>query len=416
MKFKWDKKYLYWGVTAFCVIVCSITFFQLLNRWPVFLAGVKTVGRVLSPVFYGLALAYILSRAVNFFEILCFTALGKRLFRQDGKKAAKAARCFSIILTYMLMLGIIAGILALLLPQLYHSIIVLVSRASGYVDTAVNWLQTADFRIPGIENTAISWVNTGADYLLSWLKNTLLPHMSTLIADITGGVWSMIKSFINFLIGIIISIYLLYRKETFCAQAKKIIYSVFKVKTSNKIFEEAAFIDSAFGTYISGTLLDALIIGIVNYIFMLIAGMPYAALISIIVAVTNIIPMFGPVIGAVPSALLILLENPMQCLIFIIFTVILQQIDGNILKPQIHGSSTGLSGFWIMFTILFFGGLFGIVGMIIGVPLLTVIYSAVRSAVNRRLEKKNITNDTEEFEKISHIDADTGEPVYKSDN
>ena len=410
--FKWDKKYLYWGVTAFCVIVASIAFFWVLNRWSGVVGLLRLMTSALAPILYGILIAYLLNKVLVIFEAHLFRPLASKIFPARPVVARKAARIFSILVTLLLALGIIAGLLVIILPQIYRSVVDLVTESQRYVDIAVNWLRNI---LDGdlLEPVAVQWLNTISGQLVSWLDTNVLPQISALISNITGGVISFVMVVVNLLIGVVISVYVMYNKETFCAQAKKVTFSVFKVKTADRIIEEMGFINDAFGNYIVGTIIDSVIVGVLNYIFMAIMDMPYTALVSIIIAVTNLIPVFGPFIGAIPSALLILLESPMQCLIFVVFTVVLQQADAHILKPRIHSSRTGLSGFWIMFAILFFGGLFGITGMVIGVPLTTVLYSILRRLNNRRLRSRGLPEDTGFYRRIDRIDAATGEPIYK---
>ena len=409
--FKWDKKYLYWGVTAFCVVVTSILFFWLLNSMRGIRDVIGLLISVLSPVIYGFLIAYLLNKVLNFFERRVFSRLSSRLFK-DPVKARKAARIFSILVTLLLFLGLIAALLATVLPELYNSVVKIVSNSEGYLKSAMDWLErTLDGY--ALEGVAVKWLNTIYEKTVQWLETNVLPQITTLITNITGGVISVVGTLIDIGIGIIISVYVMYNKETFCAQAKKLTYSLFPAKAANAIVTEMDFIDDAFGNYITGTIIDSTIVGLVNYIFMMITGMPYAILVSIIVGVTNLIPMFGPFIGAIPSALLILLENPTQCLIFIIFTLVLQQIDGQILKPRIHASRTGLSGFWIMFAILFFGGLFGLLGMVVGVPLTTVLYSLLSRLNTRILRHKGLPTDTESYRDLASIDPESRKLCHK---
>jgi predicted PurR-regulated permease PerM len=410
--FKWDKKYLYWGVTAFCVVVCSIAFFWVLNKWSGVSRIVGTILSALSPFIYGILIAYLLNKIVNIFEKHIFLKLTPKLFPKKPRTARKAARIFSILLTIIVALGVVIGLLVIVLPQIYHSVVELITQSQKYFDIAVTWIEEY-LNGDALEPVAITWLNEAVDYIVNWLETVVLPQLSTVLTSITGGVVNIISGVVDFFIGLIISIYLLYNKETFCAQAKKLVISLLRPKAAATVIREMKFVNETFGDYIVGTLIDALIVGVLNYIFMLITGMPYAALISIIVGLTNLIPVFGPFIGAVPSALLILLESPMQCLVFIIFTLILQQLDGHVLKPRIHSSKTGLSGFWIMFAIIFFGRLFGLVGMILGVPVITILYSILRRLNNSRLERKLLPTDTRFYKAVDHIDPDSGEPVYK---
>lgn len=413
-KFKWDKKYLYWGVTAFCVIVACIAFFWVLNRWDGLMRILSLALNALSPFIFGLLFAYLLDSVLVLFEKYIFMKLANRLYPRRPYAAKKFARITAIIATELAALGVVAGILILILPQLYSSILALIDKSSKYFDVVVKWFGETPSGAAGAESALMTWLHSAAGKLLEWIETNVLPQMSKIIAGVTGGVITFAKGVISLLIGVVLSVYIMYHKETFSAQGKKVIYSIFKPRTANKLLDELNFINVAFGNYISGTLIDALIIGILNYIFMLIVGMPYAALISILVAVTNIIPVFGPFIGAIPSALLLLLENPMQSLVFIIFTLVLQQLDGNVIKPRIHGSRSGISGFWVMFAILFFGGLFGIIGMLLGVPVVTVLYNAFKRYNAKRLLKKGLPVDTPEYKNIYRIDPETNAPIYKA--
>ncbi len=410
--FKWDKKYLYWGITGFLVVVTSIIFFWLLSSLPAISGLVSLMISALEPVIYGILIAYLLNRVLIIFENKVFIRLTRRMFKKSPVKAKKAARIFSIVLIMVLLIWVLAGLMIIVLPEIFASVEKLVLSSQDYLTAAINWIQEV---LDGyaLEDVAVEWVNSISGSLINWLQTKLLPGLGDVIANITGGMISVIATVVDIFIGLIISVYVMYNKEIFCAQVKKVAYSVFGVRTANVIIAETKAVDDAFGNYIVGTLIDAVIVGLLNYIFMMLMGMPYVVLITLLVSLTNIIPMFGPLIGAVPSTLLLLLENPTQALIFVIFTVILQQVDGQILKPRIHAARTGLSGFWIMFAILFFGGLFGLVGMLIGVPLTTVLYSIIKRVNNRRLRRRGLPEDTAFYRDIDHIDRETKKPVYK---
>ncbi len=410
--FKWDKKYLYWGVTAFLVVVASIAFFWVLNTWSGLTKGLSTLMGVLAPVTYGVLIAYLLNRVLVTFENGIFRPLAAKVFPRRPVTARKTARILSILLTMTLTIGFIVGLLMIVLPEITRSIVDLVNQSQHYADVVVRWLEKV-LNGEALEPVVVNWINSISDNIVGWLETNVLPRITAMLTSITDGVISVVGTIVNLLLGLVISVYVMYNKETFCAQAKKLLYSAFKPRTVHNLLSELGFIDDAFGNYIIGTLIDALIVGVANYIFMAIMGMPYVALISIIVGVTNIIPMFGPFIGAVPSGLLLVLESPTQCLFFLIFTVVLQQIDGQILKPRIHSSRTGLSGFWITFAIIFFGGLFGIMGMIVGVPITTVLYSLFRRLNNKRLRRRGLPEGTDFYMDIESIDPETGEPIYK---
>lgn len=405
--FKWDKKYLYWGVTAFCVVVASIFFFWILNTWSGISAAIDVVVSALSPVIYGLLIAYLFNKILVVFEERFFKKLCAGIFKKPDT-ARKAARIFSVVITLLLVLGIIAGLLAIILPEIVNSVNNIISNSGEYLNVALDWVENA-LKGSKLEEVAAEWLSNISDRLVEWLQDNVLSKATDLLESITNGVISVVMTLVDLFIGIVISVYLMYNKETFCAQAKKSIYAVLRPRAANRVMEEMDFINDAFGNYIVGTLIDSTIVGVINYIFMTVMGMPYTALVSIIVAVTNLIPVFGPFIGAIPSTLLLLLENPTQALIFVIFTVILQQIDGQILKPRIHASRTGLSGFWIMFAILFFGGLFGIVGMVVGVPLTTVLYNILRRGIAKLLSKRGLPTETEAYVSMGSVDLTTGQ-------
>jgi predicted PurR-regulated permease PerM len=413
MKFKWDKRYLYAGVTAFLVIVACIVFFWALSRAADIRTVLKLMGTALSPITYGLVIAYLMNKPVMLLETRLLPKISKKLFKSGGKKEQRFLRASSIVLAFLLALVLIGSILAIILPQLYYSLEGLIRNAQSYIDTVVNWIDGLFSGDSDMESTALNIVSSVTDYFTNWLENSVLPQMDSIILNVSNGVLTTVKTFLNVFIGIIVSIYVLYSKETFSAQAKKLLYGAFPSKYINKLMDWLTHFHETFGNFISGKLLDSLIIGVLCFIILAIAQIPYASLVSVIVGITNMIPFFGPFIGAVPSAFLIFLEDPLKCLIFIIIIIVLQQFDGNILGPKIIGNVTGLSGFWVMFSILFFGQLFGFVGMIIGVPLFAVIYDQIRSFVENRLKKKDLPHTTEEFKDISRIDPDTNSPVYR---
>jgi len=397
LKFKWDRKYLYWGVTAFCVIALSLVFFWTVTRWDSVRRIVKTLIDILNPVLIGIAIAYILTPVLNFFEKKFYIKLGEKLYPKSRKKAASFARVIGIITVILLLVATIATLLVLVLPQIYLSIQKLVLNMQSYYNTAMQWFEDV-FNTDFGKETALANIISGAvDYFTNWVKTGLLPRIESIIANVSTGVISVIMTLVDFLIGIMLSCYVLYRKEELIALIKMLVYSIMSEKRAIVFFKGAEHIHRTFGRFFVGKLICSLIVGVGCAIFMLATRMPYAFLISVIIAVTNIIPFFGPYIGGVPSAFLILLESPVQCVIFIAFCFVLQTFEGNILEPRIVGSTTGLSGFWVIFSILLFGGLFGFIGMLFGVPLFAVIYTAVGSWSKNRLKEKNLPTDTEAY-------------------
>ncbi|NCC69937.1 MAG: AI-2E family transporter [Clostridia bacterium] len=237
--------------------------------------------------------------------------------------------------------------------------------------------------------------------------------MTDLVANITNGVYYFIRGVYYVVIGIIVSVYILFNKEAVGTGAKKVVYSVFSVPFAKKVLESARFTDGIFMGFISGKIVDSTIIGMICYICCMILGMPYPVLVSVIIGVTNIIPFFGPFIGAIPSAFLILMVSPLKSLEFVIFILLLQQFDGNILGPKILGESIGVNGFWVMFAIILGGGLFGFAGMLLGVPVFVVIYTGINTLVNRKLKKSGLPTETAAYENLSHFEPGSNEPVKK---
>ena len=305
------------------------------------------------------------------------------------------------------MLGIIAAIIGSIVPEILGTIKGLFSNITSYLNNLQKFLNSKISNTlennPKIEEFLNTEFNSIQDYIISAV-NQYQPKLDSivaedgLIASLTNGAWSLINGLKNFTLGIFVSIYLLYSKDTLIAQCKKIVYSIFSEKKRRHIFSVASRANSTFINFISGKALDSLIIGILCFFGMLILGFRnYAVLISVVVGVTNMIPFFGPIIGAVPTGLLILLTTPDKTLIFILFIFLLQQFDGNILGPKILGNSLGLSSFWIMFAIFVGGGLFGFVGMVAFVPLFAVFYSIVSEIVAYKLHKKRLPVETKYY-------------------
>ncbi|MDR3277818.1 MAG: AI-2E family transporter [Oscillospiraceae bacterium] len=413
-EFKWEKKYLYWGITAFLVIVASITFFTAVSHWRGGLSFVGKLVKTLSPVIYGLIFTYLLNKAMMFFENAFLRRLGARLCKKRPAWAKRVTRALGVLLTMALALVVVGGALALILPQIYSSVESLVARMPRYVRTAVQWIERILADNPELENALVNLVGNFTEWLTDWIQSSFLAQGKQIITNLTSGVIGVLREIANILIGVVVAVYVLYHKEKFAAQSKKALYGVFKTNRANALLRGLHFTDKTCGSFVTSKLIDSLIVGIVCYVAMILLKMPYPALISVMVGVTNVVPFFGPFIGGIPSALLVLLENPAKALIFVIFVVILQQLDGNVLYPRIQGGSIGLSGFWILFAILLFGGLFGFWGFILGVPVFAVIYAAVKSFVNGSLTVKGMPTDTELYERALYFTSGTNEPVYKN--
>ena len=256
------------------------------------------------------------------------------------------------------------------------------------------------------------YVYCGSVYLEDWLRKNVL-QQSDFIANITTGVYNVVRAIFNVIIGFIVSVYVLMTKEKFIGQAKKIIYAIFRPRYGNVVMEVGRKADEVFGGFFIGKIIDSLIIGCICFVSLAILRMPYVALVSVIVGVTNIIPFFGPYIGAIPSAILIFLVDPMKGIYFIIFIIVLQQVDGNVIGPKILGNTTGLSPFWVIFAILLFGGSFGVIGMLFGVPIFAVLYYIIKRVVEHVLKRRHLPEKTDEYIELDTVDTVSNEVKMK---
>ena len=412
--FRWDKKYLYWGVTAFCVVAAAILFYMALNYLPLLRKALSSLVHILSPFIWGLVICYLLTPFMRLVEKKLFGPLSKKLYKNSKRSdGSRFARSMSVLLSELFLLAVLTALVCLIIPQLYSSLQNMVANSPMYIETASRWITQLLEDFPEIEqyvSQTLGQVNTS---LMDWIQNTVLPKLGSLISNVTSGVYYAIMGVYNLVIGIIVSVYVLSNLEQFGASAKRILYSVFSVDMAKKILEGLEFTDRTFMGFINGKLLDSAIIGLICYIVCSILRMPYALLVSVIVGVTNIIPFFGPFIGAVPSSIIILLVNPVKCLIFIAFIILLQQLDGNIIGPKILGSSVGINGFWVMFSIILGAGLFGFWGMLLGVPVFVIIYAAITGSVTRKLKRSDLPWEAADYMDMAYIDPVTYQPVKK---
>ena len=405
MKIQLNKKYLRIGITAFAVIAASICFYYLVFHGDRFSAQVNALLKVISPVMYGIIFAYLMTPMINGIEGRILTPI----FALNGKgtvsdKQKKYMRMLSIILTLLIVGFLINGFFSILIPNIIKSIRSISYQFPYYIQNLTTWSEKFLEDNPDIEKIVIQFLDTYSEEFMSYLNNNLVPQMETLVKQVSLSLISVLKVLWNFIIGIIISIYVLYSKETFAGQAKKLVFAFFQTKTANQFIKDVRFASDTFIGFISGKIIDSVIIGFICFAGTSLMQTPYALLVSVIVGVTNVIPFFGPYLGAVPSAILILMVNPLKCVYFIIFILILQQVDGNFIGPKILGQSTGLSGFWVIFSITIFGGIMGIPGMIIGVPFFAVLYALARRIINRMLKRRGLPLETEQYKNVEYID------------
>ena len=300
------------------------------------------------------------------------------------------------------------------MPELINSLGTFIGSLPGYINKIAELLEVLT------KNSDSQWIefienllNDGSKEISSWINAGVLQNLENFLSYFTTSVIGIAKMALNIMIGVIISVYLLVSKQKFVGQGKKVLYALFYERQANNILEVVRKSHSIFSGFISGKLIDSLIIGVLCFIGMRIMKMPYIPLVSVLVGVTNVIPFFGPYLGAIPSILLILLISPGKGIMFLIFIIILQQLDGNIIGPKILGSSTGLSAFWVIFAILIGSGLFGIIGMIAGVPVFAVIYYLIKTGLEYSLRKKNLPTDTKEYENLDYIETGKHTLIYQ---
>ncbi|WP_040191958.1 AI-2E family transporter [Clostridium culturomicium] len=372
-------------ISNIIVLSVAIILYFVIKNISIFFVGTKEILRILMPFVYGFAIAYILDIPMKVFERTILKPL-------DKKGNLKLKRTLAITITYILAGIIIAIVIAILIPELARSIGTLIENIPDYAHSLEVYFTEIVTKLnldANMVNEIIEDFNSISGYITS-IGGAILGGLLQFSAGIT-------QSVLNVFIATIISIYMLASKERFFAQVKKLLFAVLPQKPVNYLIELSDHSNKTFKGFLSGKLLDSLIIAIICFVCMNIFNMPYTLLVSFIIGMTNIVPVFGPFIGAIPSVIIIFITSPIKALWFILFVFLLQQFDGNILGPKILGNSTGLSAFWVMFAILLGNGLFGFIGMIIGVPAFAVIYSIVRGAVEINLEKKGMPTETKDY-------------------
>ena len=376
------------SMTLFFVVATCIVFYFALLRLGQISSVFKQFLTVAKPIIYGLAIAYLLNPIVKWIDRRMIPLLEKHCPKLKKKK--QISRGVGIFVSVILMLALITTLLNMMIPELYGSIRDMIFNVPSQMNRFIHEFSKMHSSDSTVGKMLESIVEEASDFVQNWMKTDLMEKVNLWMTQLTVGMIQMVREVFNFIIGIIVSIYVLFSKEKFQKQTKKLIYAVFRPGQANMILQ----------------IIDSLIIGVICFIGLSILNMPYTMLVSVIVGVTNVIPFFGPYIGAIPSAILILLADPLKGLYFIIFVIALQQFDGNVLGPKILGNSTGLSSFWVVFSILIAGGLFGIPGMLFGVPTFAVIYYIVNMLVNSILKKKELPTDTECYGKNGYVDSE----------
>ena len=396
------------ALLALIVVLVGIAFYFLLYRSKEVGDAFRSLISSLAPVLIGLVLAYLLNPLQSRMQRGLFRLFGKRSKRPQ--RAESAAKGISIALSVLLVAALLVMLVVLIIPEIGNSIARAAEALPAQIRSVVDWIN-------GRINDDSEWavmiqqgLEKGLEFLQNWATTSLPGMANSLLSYVTTGVIGVVKSIFNLTVAMVVAIYVLKDKHRFLAQSKKLLCAFTGEKRANQVLDTARHANKIVGGYLTGMIIESLIVAVVCFIGMSLMRMPYALLVSVIIGVTNVIPFFGPIIGAVISSALILLFDFRQGLIFIVFIIVLQQIEGNIIAPRVLGESTGVSPFWVTFSLLLFGSLFGFVGMLIGVPLFAVLYYLFDLWIDTRLEKRHLPTGTEEY--TAAVGLENGRLVY----
>ena len=407
------KEYFMQSLTGFGSLALAIMFyFVILNIGKIFGEAVRVVN-ILMPVVYGFVIAFILGPMCD--QIEKYLEQWIPQMKNEGLRT-NIITGISVALSVIAALILLGVILVLVLPQLFTSIMSIVNSIPVASAKVTVWVRKLLQNNPELQTQVLNTYTNIGDTFMNWVQNTFLPRFQEFLNSLSSGLVDFVVVIKNLLIGIIVSFYILANRKLYLGQTKKVIYTVLPAKPANALVFLLRDVRDIFSGFLVGKIVDSLIIGVICFIVMNVLKFPYAILISTIVGVTNIIPYFGPFIGAIPSAILILTVNPLQALYFLIFVLILQQVDGNIIGPRILGDTTGLASFWVLISILLFGGLFGIVGMIIGVPVFAVLYDLASKGIGKLAEQRGLSGASSDYRELDHVDPETGRMIMKTES
>lgn len=391
------KRYLKIGITGAAILASGILCAFVLFKMPVIISVLKGITEILKPFLYGVVFAYLLAPLCNKIE--------EKLFQIFPKAKTKARRfiCFiAIVISLCVAIAVIWLIIMMIIPQVWDSVMKIIQMVPQKLIVVNNWIEHMLENQPELQAYFEEFSSQAESNIDSLLNVDTIQKVQSIINSLSVQLFGVLGVVKNIFLGLLISAYLLGSRKLFGAQAGLILHGVFSDKWAKIIEEEIRYTDKMFNGFLVGKIIDSAIIGLLCFAGTSIMGIEAPAFISVIIGITNIIPFFGPFIGAIPCGLLLLLENPMHCLYFIIFIFVLQQLDGNVIGPKILGNTTGVSSFWVLFAILLFGGMWGVVGMVIGVPLFAVIYDIIRKLVYRGLRKHKRESMITDYEEKYH--------------
>ena len=377
------------ALTAILTVCAILIFYDTFFGSRTLIALLKKLLDALTPILLGSLFAYLLAPVINFFDHLLFPAAAEKA-KAQGKYCASGPRAVSLLITWAI-IGLVGYLLlSILLPELYRSVLQLWNNMEAYYNTINSWITNLLESNPAVEHFVSDRFEGYYKDLLSLLTEKVLPHTQSLVTAVSGGIVSALSFLMDLVVGIIVSIYLLATKERCAAHARRAIYALTAPRHTPWVFRAVGRVDEIFSGFVRGKILDSLIIGLICFIGCSLLNFPYTPLVSVIVGVTNVIPFFGPFLGAIPSIFLILLDSPLKAVYFTLFVFALQQVDGNIIGPKILGDKTGLSSLWVIVAILVGGSFFGVAGMFFGVPILACLTSLCSFILESRLLRKDL--------------------------
>ena len=387
MKIKASKEQKNWGIVAFLVLAAVAVFVALLMNLTQVFDAVKSVLSLFTSFYIGFAIAYLLNPIMKFWESKALSKVNK----------PKLRRTLSMLITYVLFLLVLSGILAYLLPRLISSFTRLINEIPGYYALFMKNANAFIENHPDI-NEFYTRHSVQIDSMIDRAVDFLSDYLSGLLPKLADFTLKLGSALLEIFVGIIISIYFLSGKEKITAQCKKALNFVFKKEDRyQKVLDVGRITHEKTLHYITARLIDSLIVAVITYLFMTVFSVPYGLISALCVGIFNTIPYFGSWLGAIPPAIIVLIVKPSMFLPYLIFIVLLEQLDGNIIGPKIQGKQLGLSALWVIFAIFLFGGIFGIFGMVVGVPVFAVIYYFVNAAINNGLHRQGKPVDTIDY-------------------
>ncbi len=386
---------------TFLVFVIIIAAVLLMSQINPIMNVVDEIVSIMFPVILGVVLAYV----VNPFTVIMERQFYKWFKFKKEMARRRFARGMSVVCSLITLLLVIVLLIFLIIPEFLDNLNKLIESAPSLVNRTADWIERIQQDNSILVQNIGQYIDTASNSLIGWLSGEVGGAVSGLVESLI----SVVSFLFDFIVAIVIFVYALLEKQSFIAQSKKIIFALFSPERANDILSIARYGNEVFGKFVSGKLITSTIVGILTFAFMSIMGIPYALLSAGIIAITNVIPFFGPFIGGIPTVFIVMINDLRQGIIYVIFLLILQQVEGNVIEPMIMEDQTGVSKFWITFALLLCGGVFGIAGMIFAVPLFAVIFYAVRMHVDRSLDNKELPVSSANYANAGGIDLETNE-------